>query len=242
MKKNIKFLIFLAAIVLVVTVTSACGKSFPNDLTVNGEKITQKEYETALAQVEYDTEMYIQSTFDKEMSDDFWSNTYDGKEGYAILTDKALDRIKYVHAVYDLAYEAEDIDDRSFEAIAKRCEKENRRRKEAVQNGEVIYGLKEYSFDLYEQYEMSMLKETYCNSYDRDGMTLSQQEVEEHYHSQDWFIGEDAQKASFDDAKIAVERDLREQKYDEIVENKAASYEIKGNDDRLVAFTETVIK
>ena len=242
MKKSVRSLFLMVVFGLGCSVLSGCGDAFPNDLTIDGEKISRKEYETAVEQVEYDTEMYIQDNFGEEMSDGFWEKEYDGSEGYEILTERAMERIQNVHAVYDLAYENGDVADKSFDAIQERCAKENERRKKAIEDGQVIYGLKEYTFELYEEYEMGMLKETYCNSLDREGMKLSEDEVKEHYQNNDWLVGGDEQKSSFEKAKIAVERDLREKKYDEMVETRAKDSTICGYDERLVTFTKTVIK
>ncbi len=67
--------------------------------------------------------------------------------------------MKYVHAVYDLAKECGDVSDSSYKALEKRWKDENAKRSEKVEKGEVVYGLKEYTFQLYLQYEVSTLKE-----------------------------------------------------------------------------------
>ena len=76
-------------------------------------------------------------------------------------------------------------------------EQENNTRKEKLAKNDVIYGLKEYSYDLYLQYEMSSIKEQYCNDKTREGMDLTEEEIVEHYNSRDWIFGENAEKADW---------------------------------------------
>lgn len=71
----------------------------------------------------------------------------------------------------------------------------------------MIYGLKEYTFELYLQYEMSGLKEEYCNDRSREGMDLTDEEMLKHYNSREWIFGESEENADFHKAKVAVERE-----------------------------------
>ena len=75
---------------------------------------------------------------------------------------------------------------------------------EKVEDGEVIYGLKEYTFDLYMQYEISMYKEIYCNDTDRKGMDLTEEEVAEYYSQGEWVFQDDGEKADLETARIAL--------------------------------------
>ena len=62
-----------------------------------------------------------------------------------------------------------DVADSSYEALEKRWKDGNAERSEKVKKGEVIYGLKEYTFQLYLDYELSTLKEKYCNDTSTEG-------------------------------------------------------------------------
>ena len=71
-----------------------------------------------------------------------------------------MEQLKYIHAVYDLAEECGDVSDSSYEAW-KALKDEMQSGVKKVENGEVVYGLKEYTFSDLFQYEMSTLKEKY---------------------------------------------------------------------------------
>ena len=117
-------------------------------------------------------------------------------------------------------------------------DEENNSRKEKLANNEVIYGLKEYSYDLYLQYEMSSIKEQYCNDKTREGMDLTEEEeIVEHYNSRDWIFGEEAKKADLETAHVAVIRELREEKYDAIIEQRVENSQVSGDMESMNQFT-----
>ena len=106
-----------------------------------------------------------------------------------------------------------------------------------VEDGEVIYGLKEYTFDLYMQYEISMYKEIYCNDTDRKGMDLTEEEVAEYYSQGEWVFQDDGEKADLETARSAVERELREKKYDAMIAQMTEDLEVSGDLEAVDRFT-----
>ena len=82
-----------------------------------------------------------------------------------------------------------------------------------------------------------MLKETYCNDYDREGMELTEEEIQEHYESSEWIFDESDENADLETARIAVERELREQRYDEMIAQKEQDSQVDGDRDDVLRFT-----
>ena len=181
--------------------------------------------------------MQIQQDYDAVYGDDFWKKKYKEKYGYEILAENTVEQLKYIHTVYDLAKENGDISDSSYEALEKRWKDENAERKEKVEKGEVIYGLKEYTFPLYLDYEISTLKEKYCSDTDREGMELTEDEIVEHYKSRDWIFGDSEENADLETARVAVERELREQKYDDMIAQREEDSQVEGNMEDINHFT-----
>lgn len=235
MKNRRKQFLKTGIIVLAIAATAIVAgiiqykKSEQFDLTVAEHAISKDEYVNCMKSVEYDTKMQIQQDYDAIYEDDFWEKQYNGKYGYEILAENTVEELKYIHAVYDLAKENGDIADSSYEALEKRWNDENTERSEKVEKGEVIYGLKEYTFQLYLDYEISILKEKYCNDTKREGMKLTEDEILEHYESRDWIVGENEEKADLEMARIAVERELREQKYDDMITQRETDSQVAGN-------------
>lgn len=207
------------------------------ELSIGGCQISEEEYLNCMESVEYDTKIQIQQKFNADYDEDFWTKKYEGSYGYEILAENTVERLKYIHAVYDIAEENGDVDDGGYGSLKSRWEDENASRSEKSGRGEAVYGLKEYTFELYLQYEMSSLKETYCNDRTRAGMDLTEQEVLEHYNSHEWIFAESDENADLDQARIAVERELREQKYDDMVMQRAKDSEVDGNMKEVFEFT-----
>lgn len=106
-----------------------------------------------------------------------------------------------------------------------------------MEKGEVIYGLKEYTFPLYLDYEISTLKEKYCSDTDREGMELTEDEIVKHYKSRDWIFGDSEENADLETARVAVERELREQKYDDMIAQREEDSQVEGNMEDINHFT-----
>ena len=235
MKNRKKQLMKIGAVIAVIAVAGITGGvikySHDNrfDLTVAGDPISKEEYVNCMNSVEYDTKMQIQQDYDAAYETDFWKKQYDGQYGYEILARNTVEQLKYIHAVYDLAEENGDVADSSYEALEKRWKDGNAERSEKVEKGEVIYGLKEYTFQLYLYYELSTLKEKYCNDTSREGMKLTEDEVLQHYQSRDWIFGDSEENADLETARIAVERELREQKYDNMITQRETDSQVEGN-------------
>lgn len=231
----------IAVFVIAVTGIATCAVQYNNhkqfDLTVGEHSIGKEEYLNCMKSVEYDTKMQIQQDYNAIYEEDFWEKEYDDKHGYEILAENTVEQLKYIHAVYDLAKECGDVSDSSYEALEQRWKDENAERSEKVAKGEVIYGLKEYTFQLYLDYEISTLKEQYCNDLTREGMELTEAEILECYESRDWIFGGSEENADLETARIAVEREVREQKYDEKIAQLENDSQVNGDMEQVSRFT-----
>ena len=207
------------------------------ELSVGDSKVSNEEYLACMKAVEYDTKIEIQQKYDYEYTEDFWEKKYDDKFGYEILAENTIERLQYINAVYDVAKENGDVKDSSFAGLEKRWKAENAEREEKIKNGEVVYGVKEYTFELYLQYEMSTLKEKYCNDKKRKGMTLTEEEVLEHYNGHGWVHDDSEEKMELERARISVEQELREKKYDEIIGQKMKNSQVVGERGEISRFT-----
>lgn len=221
MKKQKKWialgLTIFTAVAAVVAGVTAYTRTNQFDLTVGGHKISQDEYINCMKAVQYDTKAQIQQEYGVQYSDGFWKAEYGDRYGYEILMENTIEELKYCHAVYDVAAEYGDVSDGSYEALKERWTSENADRKRKIAEGQVVYGLKEYTFDIYQQYEMSIFKETYCNDDTRQGMDLTEEEIVEHYNSREWIFDKNEENADLETARVAVKRELREIKYEDMI-------------------------
>ena len=82
-----------------------------------------------------------------------------------------------------------------------------------------------------------MYKEIYCNDTDRKGMDLTEEEVAEYYSQGEWGFQDDVEKADLETARIAVERELREKKYDAMIAQMTEDLEVSGDLEAVDRFT-----
>ena len=105
---------------VIFTAASAVYRKNRFDLKIGEEKVGSKEYQLCMDLVKYDVKMEIQKRYDALYGEDFWEQSYEGQYGYEILADHTVEKIKYIHAVYDLAKECGDVSDSSYEALEQR--------------------------------------------------------------------------------------------------------------------------
>lgn len=60
-------------------------------------------------------------------------------------------------------------------------------------------------------------------------MELTEDEIVEHYKSRDWIFGDSEENADLETARVAVERELREQKYDDMIAQREEDSQVEGN-------------
>lgn len=240
-KRKKQFLIIGAAACLVAAgaLIGVIGHSRAErlGLTVGGHAISREEYLHCMDSVEYDTRTQIQQEYGAEYTEDFWTTEYAAGYGYEILAQATVEQLQYVHAVYDVAVENGYIEEGSYEALEKRWKAENRERSEKLARGEVIYGLKEYPFDIFQEYEISGFRETYTNDKTREGMDLTEEEIVEYYNTRRWIFGDSEENADLETARVAVIRELREKKYDEMITQRKESSLVEGDMTKIAEFT-----
>ncbi len=233
----VSVILTVAAIAAAITVFCAArGERMPR-LEINGAVVGREEYLQAVKDVRYDVSIYFGSTYGAREDDGFWTEEYGGEIPYRKLADEALERLKYLHAVYTLAEEKGYINDAGYNAIVERMEAENAERKEKIENGEPVYGLAEYSLDVFIEYETSSFKERYCSDKENERMKLTEEEIVEHYQSREWIFGENDENADLETARVAVERELREKKYDEMIAQRESDSQVKVDGEELYSFT-----
>ena len=247
MKNGMKIIII--AIIVCVAVTAAIalrivkhGKMPMPCLSINNRAVTKDGYQQALKDVRYDVNVYFSSTYGVVEDESFWTGEYGGEVPYKKLADEAIERLKYLHAVYSLAEEKGYVDDSGYNALVERMKNENRQRKQKIESGEVVYGLSEYSLEQFVEYETSSFKERYCSDETNEGMKLTEDEIRKRYESRDWIVGRNAEKADLETVRANVERELREENYDEIIRQRADDSNVETNWEKLYSFTLKSIK
>ena len=180
MKKKICIIIAILVLIILFFVVYFMSEN-PFSLTINGFKISEEEFLEAASQRKYEVTSYFSGKSGGNVDAGFWEREMEGEVPYEKLAEAAIEELKYFHAVYGLAAEKGYIEDESYESFLKRWELENKVRKEKIENGEVVYGLSEYSLDLYREYEMDTIQKSYCENLENEGMDITDAERAQYY-------------------------------------------------------------
>lgn len=127
---------------------------------------------------------------------------------------------KYALACLAFAKKIGLIDSDSLEAVAQRCALENENRKIALEKGETVYGLTQFSLPVYLDYELTrfrldfaaekdVIKKNYTYS------TINKKQLKEYYKSnRDLFTRYNGEKFRFKESMLVVYKKIREEQYD----------------------------
>ena len=234
-----KILIFGVAAAIAAVAVVCLFSYFGGDsgIAIAGREITKEEYIHCMNGQKYETTVRLQQEYGVDSSDEkYWFEEIDGRALYRELADDTMGELKYIHAVYEIAAECGYVEDASYESMMERMEAENDKRREIIVSGGVVYGLSKYTPELYMNYEMSSLEDMYCADETNEGMALTDEEVQQYYDSKEWVVGREAETADLDSVRTAVEEELKEKKYQELVEKRASQLEVTGNVERMYEF------
>ena len=180
MKKRICIIIIILALAVLGFVVYFLQRNHFS-LTINGNEISKEEFLDAVSQRKYEVSSYFTGKNSVNVDSEFWERNIDGEIPYEKLADEAVEELKYFHAVYGLAEEKGYVEDGSYEAFLARWKAENQYRKEKIERGEVVYGLSEYTLDLYREYEMDTIQKSYCGDVSNEGMDITDEDREAYY-------------------------------------------------------------
>jgi hypothetical protein len=204
-------------------------------LSINGSKIDKDEFLNAASLKKYEAASYFSEKSGVNVDSNFWEREIDGELPYQKLADLAIEQIKYFHAVYGLAEEKGYIEDSSYQAFLERFELENKTRKEKIEKGEVVYGLSEYSQELYMEYEMDTIQKSYCGDLENEGMEVTDEDREQYYEKNIAYYKQDDDRI-LDYVKISYyDEGMDESKVDELRNTLTSIYKKMDKDHSLAS-------
>lgn len=183
MLKRRKYIFITILILVVVAAAVVLYISQIFDLKIGGDKIDKEEFvETMNRKVSKVTGEFTEKS-NVTVDEEFWNTEIEGEIPSHILADRTIDELKKIKAVYLLAKEKGYIDKTTYKDLKKRWEDENKRRAEKISKGEPVYGLAEFTLDLYLEYEMDSLQKKYCDDIENEGMDITEEERKKFYEA-----------------------------------------------------------
>lgn len=234
MKKKICIIItILILAILVFLILHRSGDQF--SMTINGNKIDKEEFLAAASQRKYEVTSYFSGKNGGNVDSGFWEREIEGEIPYQKLAEAAIEELKYFHAVYGLAAEKGYVENEDYQSFLNRWETENKTRKEKIENNEAVYGLSEYTLDLYQEYEMDTLQKKYCEDPENEGMDITDEDRQKYYEEHKGYYSQEDDRI-LDYVQIPYEAEnIAENEVKELKEKLTSVYKKMDQDHSLFA-------
>lgn len=123
-------------------------------LTVNGADVSEREFEAAMALERVSVIHEFQTKHGAEYNSDFWDKSFGGTTPSETLRTRALERCINIKLQQTAAVQVGILKegDTSYSSFLTMLEEENKRRKEAADSGQIIYGPKNYGEEEFFKY------------------------------------------------------------------------------------------
>lgn len=186
-RKNILLLsssvaIFVAAVIAIFIFRETTNT---NVVKIAGTNISENEYTFWL---DRNKNSVISKNYGAGETVD-WSKINNGKTIAAELIDKAIEEMKEVHIIWDMAAKSKLIDSPTYEAFMSRLKNENNHRSMQLETDEIVYGVQEFDVKQYLAYELNYLVNTmqedsdwvFSETTDEDLQTFYEEHKESHF-------------------------------------------------------------
>lgn len=163
-KKAGAMAIAIAVLLLSCVITAIWYKHWHNSrfsLKIGGTTIQEDEYLLFMNDTRQEVLTYFREQYGMTIGDQDWGTTIDGEVPCQVLADRTTEKLSELKALYALAEQRGYVDSTSYKSLIKRMDAENARRKDKIKNGEIVYGLSEYSLHTYLEYEMDSFEKRF---------------------------------------------------------------------------------
>lgn len=126
-----------------------------NIAKINDVPISLPEFERAVRRNKSSVLHYFQEKYNVEQTPEFWTTSFQGEIPAEMLKKQALDDSVRIKLRQLIAKEQDVVQDISYEGFLQQLQQENERRKQAIQNHEVVYGPAQYQEEAYFEYRMT---------------------------------------------------------------------------------------
>lgn len=150
-------------------------------IALDGQQIAPELFDQIMQEQVSDV-LYGYSQLGKDSNDpDFWRTQQDGTTPGEALAQGTMQQLRTLTAMYDMAQETGTPLEGGVNGIFDRMEAENQSRQEKKAAGEPVYGLTEFTFETYLEYEKDWMERQYCAHPDYPGMEVTDQDRQAYY-------------------------------------------------------------
>ena len=155
---------------------------------------------------------------------------------------KAIRLLEQQHAAYAQAVEGGQMSSGTWAEVTQSLVQQNEQSEQADSSGNVVYGLGEYDLPTYVSKVISQLRDAYINTDTAPGMDVTDEQVREHYASNDWDFGAEIEaiepeSAKWDVISGSIKSDLRSEIYYDLLAQRVQTMDTAIDSAKIVAFT-----
>lgn len=220
-KKN-KVLLIITIMIGVIAVISYYFCSQTNEkvecvMTVGDMQVSRNEVEIVIDQLEYRHKNNLINTYNIPEENFHWDESYGDQKAYQYLMDDMLNQITKIKTIQMLACEEGILDKFDYDIFLKMWERENEERSHKIANGEVVYGLKNFSKTQYYDYLNNNLMLSLKNILIKSNkVSASDSEINDVYETNKSYFN----NLKFEEVKESVKNLCYENKINSYIEEK----------------------
>lgn len=158
------------------------GQPGPDDTVavIDNEEVTVQEFRQQILSVRGEVMAYFREKYGAESGQGFWTNSYGGEIPSEVAKEKAMAQVIKNKEQLILAKNKGFLKNAGYKDILKEMKAENKRRKNAVRAGEVIYGQLEFNEETYFEYVMAGIERELKESMSEQ-WNVTEQEIKGRY-------------------------------------------------------------
>lgn len=180
-KKNILFIALSSIIILVLGIALYIYNSNNLKINISGINIDKNQYINVMNSKKYDVSQYFVEKYGANITNDFWQQEFSGEVPYKVLADETINELLRIHSIYNIAKEKGYVDSEEYKDFLARLNNENTIRQKNIKDGIPVFGLSEFTEELYLEYETDRIEKSYSNDLSNEGMDISLDESTKYY-------------------------------------------------------------
>lgn len=239
-KKALSIVTILLGVVIIIIFFFASKKDEEIDYVMRAGnlKVAREEVNIVLNEVKLKNKNNLINTYQINEVDFDWDKSYGNKKAYEYLVDDMLEQMHMIKTIQQLAIEEDLLDKFDYQVFIKMWKSENKERADKIANGEIVYGLNEFSekqyYDYFNNNLLLNLKNILINS---NKVSVSKDEEIKMYEENKSYFND----LDYEEVANSVKNLCYEKKVDLYIEEKMREVELDYNNDDLINVVKEII-
>ncbi|HFR3976770.1 TPA: hypothetical protein ACHVI3_000884 [Streptococcus suis] len=186
-------------------------------LVIEGQAVPKQELQREVLDQKNSVGQYYFQKYQAEIDTEFWTKDFSGEKPLEDLSKIVLENLRHQYAARSLAVQSQVIDKIDYAAFYQRFQDANNQRQSAIQSGQLVYGVNQFSESIFLGYELDQFKSAYTANEQLPDMQVSDEDALAYYEAE-----KDRLFWSYDDMNFQYIRvyygslDLRPEEVDKI--------------------------